>query len=57
MQTDDKTFDDYYYSTCRLVYNKMPDGFPKHLLENVLLTYEGKEPNYNLDEILEEMKG
>lgn len=52
---DDATFDNYYYSACRAIYNKMPKGFPKHLLENVLLTHEGHEPNYNLDEIVKEM--
>lgn len=55
MATDDETFKKYYYSTCYAIYNKMPDGFPKHLLGNVLLTYEGKEPEYNLDEIVKEM--
>ena len=55
MTTDDATFKKYYYSTCYAIYNKMPDGFPKHLLGNVLLTYEGKEPEYNLDEIVKEI--
>ena len=55
MEIDDRTFDKYYYATCKKIYNIMPDGFPKHLLENVLLTYEGKEPNYNLEEVVKEM--
>ncbi len=55
MSADDNTFKKFYYSTCKDIYNKMPDGFPKHLLENVLLTYEGKKPNYNLEEVVKEM--
>lgn len=53
LQADDKAFEKFYYSTCKLIYNKMPDGFPKHLLENVLLTYEGETPKYNLETIME----
>lgn len=55
MDTDNETFEKYYYSTCKAVYNRMPDGFPKHLLENVLLTYEGQEPNYDLGDVVREM--
>ena len=55
LEADDSTFDKYYYSTCYKIYNKMPDGFPKHLLQNVLLTYEGHEPNYDLDDVVKEM--
>ena len=54
MAIDNETFDKYYYSICYSVYSKMPYGFPKHLLENVLLTHEGKEPRLNLDEIVKE---
>lgn len=53
LQADDKTFEKFYYSTCKVIYNKMPEGFPKHLLENVLLTYEGESPKYNLETIME----
>lgn len=48
---DFKSFDKYYYSTCKLIYNQMPEGFPKHLLENVLLSYEGKKINYGLEKL------
>ena len=48
-------FEKYYYSTCKKIYNKMPDGFPKHLLENVLLTYDGKTPNCSLEKVKENM--
>lgn len=53
--TSDTTFNEYYYSTCKLIFDNMPDGFPKHLLENVLLTYKGKKPKCNLDSISKEM--
>ena len=53
--TDDETFNKYYYAICKEVYYKMPDGFPKHLLENVLLTYMGKEPNLNFEDVVKEM--
>lgn len=52
---DDLTFEKNYYGICRKIYDKMPDGFPKHLLENVLLTYVGKLPNYKLNEITEDL--
>ena len=55
MATDDKTFEKYYYSTCKEIYFQMPDGFPKHLLENVLLTHMGKEPNLNFEDVVKEM--
>ena len=56
MVADDNTFKKYYYSICYQVYNKMPDGFSKHLIENMLLTYEGLEPNYDLVDIVKEVK-
>ena len=55
-ELNDFKFDELYYKICYAVYNKMPDGFPKHILENVLLTHEGKEPNYDVDKVLESSK-
>ena len=55
-ELNDFKFDELYYKICYAVYNKMPDGFPKHILENVLLTHEGKEPNYDVDKVLEASK-
>ena len=52
---DDLTFEKQYYGICKKIYDLMPNGFPKHLLENVLLTYVGKMPNYKLDEITEDL--
>lgn len=56
LESSEKKFQSCYYSFCKKLYEVMPDGFPKHLLENVLLTYEGKEPNLNLQDIAKEIK-
>lgn len=50
-EMDDSTFDKFYIKVCEEIFKVMPDGLQKHLLENVILTYYGKEPKHDLKEV------
>ena len=56
MEVTKEKFESCYWSFCKKLYEVMEEGFPKHLLENVLLTHEGKAPNLSLEDIAMEMK-
>lgn len=42
MHLEKDKFDDFYYQLCKKIFPKMNDGLEKRILENVILTYEGK---------------
>lgn len=48
MSADKKTFDEYYWSFKKKLLPKIDDPRQKHLLENSILTYEGKKAKYEL---------
>lgn len=48
-EMDKSTFDKFYIKFCEEIFKKMPDCLQRHLLENTILTYYGKEPKHNLD--------
>lgn len=54
LKMDDSEFDKYYWSCCYSLISKINDPVEKHLLENAILTHEGKKPNLNFDEILKQ---
>ena len=56
LEASEENFQSYYYDFCKKLYAVMPDGFPKHLLENVLLTHEGKEPNLSFQDVTKEVQ-
>ena len=56
LEVTEEKFQSCYYNFCKKLYEVMTEGLLKHLLENVLLTYEGKEPNLNLQDIAKEIK-
>lgn len=60
MSATQESFDEYYYNTCYQIYNVLDENnksqaFKKHLLKNVLLTREGKEPEYTLETLIKEI--
>lgn len=60
MSASKESFDEYYYNTCYQIYNVLDENnkqqaFKKHLLKNVLLTHEGKEPEYTLENLIKEI--
>ena len=52
---DKATFDKFYIKVCEEIFKVMPNGWQRHILENVILTYYGKEPKFTIEEI-EKMK-
>jgi len=54
MEASEKEFDEFYLKFCRELYDVLPNGLEKHLLENVILTGEGKEPKLGFEEIITE---
>ena len=48
---DKSTFDKFYIKVCEEIFKVMPEGWQRHILENVILTYYGKEPKYSVEEI------
>jgi len=50
-EMDKSTFDKLYIKVCEETFKVMPDCMQKHLLENVILTYYGKEPKFTIDEL------
>lgn len=48
---DKSTFDKFYIKVCEEIFKVMPDNWQRHILENVILTYYGKEPKYSVEEI------
>ena len=52
---DKSTFDKFYIKVCEEIFKVMPEGWQKHILENVILTYYGKDPKFTIEEI-EKMK-
>lgn len=57
MKLSKEEFDKKYWEFCLNLYDIMPDGFQKHLLENAILTHKGQKPRYGLDKIKKEMAG
>lgn len=53
----DDTFDNLYWNFCNKLYENMTDEFGKKLLENAILSHDGKTIRYAIDDIVEEMKG
>lgn len=48
---DKSTFDKFYIKVCEEIFKVMPEGWQRHILENVILTYYRKEPKYSVEEI------
>ena len=57
MEMPKDKFESAYWEFCLNLYDKMEDGFQKHLLENAILTHKGQKPKYGLEEITKEMAG
>lgn len=44
-------FEKLYWKFCEELFKVIPDGVQKHSLENAILTHNGYEPKYSVDEI------
>lgn len=55
MEVTQEQFDEYYWKFCKQLYEIVPEGLTKHLLENAIRSHEGLEPNYAIEELTKEM--
>ena len=44
-------FDELYWKVCEETLKVILDGFEKHSLENAILTHNGKQPKYTIEEL------
>ena len=49
------TFDELYWKVCEETFKVIPDGLEKHSLENAILTHNGKQPKYTIEELNKEV--
>ena len=52
-EMDNATFDKLYWKVCDEIFKVMPRCLERHCLENAILTHQGKEPKYSVEEIQE----
>ena len=50
-EMDNETFDKLYWKVCDELFKVMPNNLQRHCLENVILTHQGKEPRYTIEEL------
>ena len=53
MSVAEVDFEQYYWSFCEKLYDKMEDGLQKHTLKNAILTHNNLPPEADLNQILE----
>jgi acetyl-CoA carboxylase beta subunit len=52
-EMDNQTFDRFYWKVCDELFKVMPRSLQRHCLENAILTHQGKEPKYSMEELQE----
>lgn len=52
-EMDKATFDKLYWKVCDELVKVMPNCLERHCLENAILTHQGKDPKYTVEEIQE----
>lgn len=50
-EMDNETFDKLYWKVCDELFKVMPNNLQRHCLENAILTHQGKEPRYTIEEL------